>query len=223
MSQSEKAELYGELKDAGVQFTKHYREYTTDDLKKMVMAHRMHNPPPLPEPEPNPPMPVFEEPVAGAQQYTPGNGETVIRVDENGWEWLQDEVLKPAFPAPRKRRKLTYVDTGAKMETIVNGKYIESFETAGTEVKTGEVKITMPSFQVGIYRDPRFPQFKIHTYNGLRGFDLFDVYKYYGGADLVPPEIKKLYVANDLCFDITTTIRAIRAEFRELSLKGANQ
>jgi len=101
----------------------------------------------------------------------------------------------------------------------VNGRYIETFEVAGSEQRSGEVKITMPSYQVGVFLDPRFP-FKIHTYNGLRGFDLFDVQKFYGGGDLVPPSIKRVYIANDLCYDIRTTIRAVEEEYRQSQLKG---
>ena len=85
-----------------------------------------------------------------------------------------------------------------------------------------EVKITLPSYQVGVFLDPRFP-FKIHTYNGAQGFDLFDIQKYYGGSDLVPSEIKRVYVSNDLCYDIRTTIRAIQNEAREIQLKGTNR
>lgn len=214
MSQTEKAELWSLLKENGVEFDEHYRNYSTEDLKRMLLQVRLSNP------DSTPPPPEEVEPQAGSRAYTPGNGEEIIRVDENGFRWLQDEVKKPAFPAPRKRRKLTYIDPGVQTQTAVNGKFIETFETAGSEVKTGEVKITMPSYQVGIYIDPRFP-FKVHTYNGTRGFDLHDVFQYYGGADLVPAGIKKLYVGNDLCFDITTTVRAIRAEYRDLTLKGS--
>ena len=80
----------------------------------------------------------------------------------------------------------------------------------------------MPSFQVGVYRDPRFP-FKVHTYAGNDGFDLFDVNDFYGGEDLVPSEIKRVYIANDLCYDIRTTIRAIETEYRRNQLQGVSE
>jgi hypothetical protein len=89
---------------------------------------------------------------------------------------------------------------------------------AGDEqARTSEVKVTLPSFQVGCYLDRRFP-FKIHVYNENRGFDLQDVEKYYGGRELVPQEVLRKYVENVLCYDIPTVIRAIQTEARELQL-----
>ena len=85
--------------------------------------------------------------------------------------------------------------------------------------KPAEVKITLPSYQVGIYKDPRFP-FKIHCYNGREGFNLFEVQRYYGGAELVPEECKRVYIENDLCYDVRTVIRAIQSEHRQLQLIG---
>ena len=40
MSQTEKSELYNELKAAGVKLEKPYREYTTDELQ--VQVDRLH-------------------------------------------------------------------------------------------------------------------------------------------------------------------------------------
>jgi hypothetical protein len=59
----------------------------------------------------------------------------------------------------------------------------------------------------------------VHVYNDKQGFDLFEVQKYYGGAELVPTEIKRIYVENVLCYDIRTTVRAIQSEFRQLQLQ----
>ena len=143
-----------------------------------------------------------------------------IRQDEQGRIWYQEEVLKPAYPKPRGRRVLTYMDRGVVTETVQNGEYIETFEVAGKGVgKPAEVKITLPSYQVGIYKDPRFP-FKIHCYNGREGFNLFEVAQYFGGTELVPPECKRVYIENDLCYDIRTVIRAIQTEYRQLQLTG---
>lgn len=242
MSQAEKAAYYAELKDAGVKFTQHYREYSTEDLAKAVSALRArpdYQPPEPPAPPQGkspvqllneafaatigqPPKPERTEPEYAAERaYQEHDGEKPIRTDEQGRVWYREEVLKPAFPKPRARRVIRYVDSGVNTETVLNGKYIESFEVAGSEKRTREAKITMPSYQVGVFKDPKFP-FKIHTYNGLRGFDLFDVHAFYGGADLVPAEVKRVYVENDLCFDIRTTIRAIQTEHRQNQLKGTN-
>jgi hypothetical protein len=143
-----------------------------------------------------------------------------IRVDEQGRIWYQEEVRKPAYPKPRGRRVLKYLDSGVKTETVQNGEYVETFEVAGVgEARPAEIKITLPSYQVGIYKDPRFP-FKIHTYDGRSGFDLFEVQKYYGGSELVPPSIKRVYIENDLCYEIRSTIQTIQAEHRQLQLTG---
>lgn len=248
MSQAEKSAYYRELKEAGVAFSRPYREYTTDELRAAVLKLRAQQPQPEPEtpaeadwpmpdwnePEPAPraePKPAPKQPPAPPRTSTPReqyaaqrayqpNEEQPLRTDpETGFIWYREEVQKPAFPKPRARRKLTYVDPGVKVQTAVADKFIESFEVAGNENRTGEVRITMPSYQVGVYKDPRYP-FKIHVYNGTKGFDLFDVQKFYGGADLVPTDIKRMYVENDLCYDIRTVIRSIQSEYRDQQLGG---
>lgn len=183
--------------------------------------------PPLPpldqDPGPQPPMPPAKPRDPNempGQRLNSQPDDEPIRVDEQGRVWYQEEVLKPAVPRPRGRRVLQYVDRGTRTETVQVGEYTESFEVAGDGPgRTSEIKITLPSYQVGIYRDPRFP-FKVHTYAGAEGFDLFEVRDYYGGAELVPGEIKMVYVSNSLCYDIRTTVRAIEAEYRRLQLSG---
>lgn len=143
-----------------------------------------------------------------------------IRIDEMGREWYQEEVRKPSYPKPRGRRVLKYMERGVKTETVQNGEYVETFEVAGVgAARPAEVKITLPSYQVGIYRDPRFP-FKIHCYGDREGFDLFQVQDFYGGAELVPEVCKRIYVENDLCYDIRSVVRAIQNEHRQLQLMG---
>lgn len=146
-----------------------------------------------------------------------------IRVDEEGRLWFQEEVRKPAYPKPRGRRVLKYLDTGVQKQTVQNGEYIETFEVAGQgPARSSEVKITLPSYQVGIYKDPRFP-FRIHCYGDREGFDFFEVNDYYGGAELVPDMCKRIYIENDLCYDIRSVIRAIQNEYRQLQLMGKVQ
>ena len=223
MSQGDKSQLWNELKAAGVKFEHHYREYSTEELQAAVDWLREdpgYVPPQEREPEPaRIQVPQVHTKVAtqhaAEDAYKEGYDETPLRTDPDGKVWYRDEVLKPAFPKPRARRRITYVDPGSKTQTVQNGKYVETVEVAGDEKQTREVKITMPSYQVGIYKDPRLP-FRVHIYNGNRGFDLFEVRKYYGGADLVPREIKTLYVGNDLCYDIVSTRRAIEQEFMRL-------
>ncbi len=270
MSQADKSRYYKALQAHGVEFTKHYREYTTEELAEAYqqlqagLAERMPEETPYipddvadedvplpsffgiaePEPEPRTHAPhteasrqVVEESkrqaaaapvrerdpneVAGARLNTKELDEP-IRTDEHGRVWFQEEVLKPAFPKPRGRRVLDYVDTGTVQKTVGQGQFTESFEVPGTQQVASQIKITLPSYQVGLYKDPRFP-FRVHTYNGNQGFNLFEVQSYYGGAELVPADIKKMYVENVLCYDVRTTIRSIQAEFRQLQLAGKVQ
>ena len=222
MSQTDKSALYNELKAAGVTFDKHYREYSTEELQEAV--DRLHEQPEyhqnVEDRQELTPPPTFEDEQLAAVNAYIGGDEDPVRIDEeNGITWYREEVRKPAYPKPRARRVLKYIDTGSETRTVQDGRFLESFEVPGMERRQAEVKITMPSFQVGVYKDRRFP-FKIHVYNEVRGFDLFEVQQFYGGADLVPSEIKRMYVANDLCYDIRTTIRAIEAEYRRNQLKG---
>lgn len=242
MSQSDKALLYASLKASGVKFDKHYREYTTEELERMFaevpVEQRKYAPPVTddPEPDPDPALPSFElpeEPKASqpAPPVAPKKADVLpgevlsiaqgepIRTDEHGRIWYQEEVRKPSFPKPRGRRILKYLNPGVERKEVVNGEYLESFEVSGSRQTAGEIKITLPSYQVGIYKDPAFP-FKIHIYNEQRGFDLFEVQDFYGGPDLVPLEIKRIYVENVLCYDIRSTVRAIQNEYRQQQLAG---
>lgn len=242
-----KSELYNHLKAQGWVPTKHYREYSAGELEDMLRqgqttlepqpmvtqpARAEHVPPQGPPGDEPPPAEFFgyEQPVPvqndpdpeelPGQRKNTKDDEDVIRVDEQGRRWLQEEVRKPAYPKPRGRRVLTYTETGVETQTVKNGEYVETFEVAGKRpAKASEVKITLPSFQVGIYRDPRYP-FKVHCYNSREGFDFFEVNEYYGGAEMVPPIVKRVYIENSLCYDIRSVIRAINEEFRALQLQG---
>jgi hypothetical protein len=232
MSQAEKAALWRELKERGVEFPLHYREYSQTQLEEaldaLVADEPQNTTPAAPAPAPHTTAPQprrslnlpLREPdkVAGLRLNTHAEDEP-LRVDENGLIWYQDEVRKAAFPKPRGRRVLDYLDPGVRTETAQTGNgYTETFEMPGDQARPSQVKITLPTHQVGIYRDPNMP-FKIHLYNDNRGFDLFEVRDFYGGADLVPEDIKTVYVGQSLCYDIRTTRRAIEAEYREKLLK----
>lgn len=240
MSQTEKSAYYRALKHAGVKFDKHYRDYSTDELKvayDALIAERpeFQIPEQAPQPAGDPEAAaafsrMTQQPQAPRAAADPNEMPGVrlnaseelqpIRTDEHGRVWYQEEVLKPAYPKPRGRRVLKYMDTGTKVETVRAGEFVETFEVAGDRPATSsEVKITLPSYQVGIYKDRRFP-FLIHTYNGREGFDLFEVQRYYGGSELVPSECKRIYVENVLCYDIRTVVRQIQAEYRQQQLIG---
>lgn len=142
-----------------------------------------------------------------------------LRVDPStGRLVYQEEVMKPATPRPRGRRVLTTNDPGTKIEQIQDGRFTESFEVAGDRTGTQtQIKITLPSYQVGMVRDRRFP-FKIYTYGSKEGFDLFEVQEYFGGPEMVPDSCKRTYVENVLVYDIRSVIRTIQQEFRQLQL-----
>ena len=225
MSQGDKSALYKALTQAGWKPEKHYREYSIRDLE--TIANQMLGEAARAKKEdPEPVGPVKQDAPRGSREQprpaAPAVADmgTPIRTDPDGKVWYADEVRKLASPGPRKRRKLSYVDHGTKVETVQIGQFMESFEVAGDAVRTEEVKITLPTYQVGLYRDPRLP-FLIHVYNNNRGYDLFEVIKYYGNSpDLVLHEIQKTYVGNDLCYDIKTTNRAIENEARQLRMRG---
>lgn len=268
MSQQEKAAYYKALQQAGVPFSKHYREYTTDELKaaydKLVAAQPQgvsplqnainQSGPPAGAPSPAPdaeaaaffgfpapengapasePMAAPVAPVmhrdpnelAGARQNTNLADNEPIRTDpETGFIWYQEEVRKPAFPKARGRRVMKYQDPGVVVTEVKAGEYTESFEISGdmNQAREAEVKITLPSFQVGIYQDPRFP-FKTICYNGNEGFDLVDIQNYWGGAELVPEWVKRKYVENVLCYDMRSVIREIESEFRQIQLRESGR
>lgn len=174
---------------------------------------------PVPVAPPAPARPEMGE-MAGERQNTKA-AEEILFVDEEGRAWLQKEVLKPAFPKPRGRRVLRYNDPGVVKQTTKEGDYTETFEVAGDprNAQPAEIKITLPSYQVGIYRDPRFP-FKVITYNGKSGFDRIEVEDFFGGAELVPGIAKRAYVENVLCYDMRSVIRAVNEEYRQMRLSG---
>jgi hypothetical protein len=263
MSAAAKGFYFRRLKGAGVPLDRHFRNYTTDELREadeLAIANGLLQPPTdeelaeldakihTPKPRDEPEMPEPDEPapagffgfaddipepgeaplparpeigeMAGERQNSK-EAEEVLFVDEDGKAWLQKEVLKPAFPKPRGRRVLNYNDPGVVRQTARDGEYTETFEVSGDprNAVPAQIKITLPSYQVGIYRDPRYP-FKVVTYNGREGFDYMEVEEYYGGAELVPPICKRVYVENTLCYDMRSVIRAINEEFRQLQLSG---
>jgi len=272
MSAAEKGFYYRRVKSTGAEMDRHYREYTTAELKAAddmavengllepptetelaELEAKVHAPkakaPELPEPQadtnepegldddaaaffgygrkedqmpteaPAPVRPQIGE-MAGERQNTKA-AEEILFVDDEGRAWLQKEVLKPAFPKPRGRRVLRYNDPGVVVQSRKEGEYTETFEVAGDprNATPSEIKITLPSYQVGIYRSKKFP-FKVITYNGRSGFDRQEVEAYYGGAEMVPPVAKRVYVENVLCYDMRSVIRAITEEARALRLAG---
>lgn len=218
MGQAEKSHYYQALKAAGVKFDQHYRHYTEQELKEAweELPSEMQGEA-VKEPLEKPQVPKSNIPIDKLAGMRTNLDEEVIRVDDKGRQWLQEEVRKSAIPKPRARRKLQYVETGIEEVTVKNGEYTETFEIAGDSNTVSEVRITLPTYQVGKYIDPRFP-FPVHIYNEQTGFDLFAVEDFYGGRELVPQDVKRVYVDSVLCYDIPSVINAIQSEARRIQL-----
>lgn len=216
-----KSDTYQALKAAGVAFERPYAQWTTEQLVALAEQNGVELPAPKPKGPALPPrkearIPTPKDDMAGLQLNRKAWDEP-IRTDPDGVVWFQDEVRKPAYPKPRGRRVLKYNDPGVQTKTIKAGEYVETIEVAGDRNRASEIKITLPSYQVGLYLDPRFP-FRIHVYNDVRGFNIFDVQDFYGGAELVPPSCKRVYVENVLCYDIRSVVQAITNEYRQREL-----
>lgn len=163
-------------------------------------------------------LPVLDpDPIAGLRP-----SDVPHRRDKEGRIWFVDPIPKSLTVKPRARRRNTYVNPGTTQEVI---KYAdgstETVEVAGELNRVSEVTTTLPSYQVGVYIDPKFPLFKIHVYNELEGFDYFDVVNYWGGESSVPDTCKRIYVQTDLCFEMRSVIAAIESAYRELQLTKA--
>ena len=236
MTQQERKALWDLAVELGYTPQKHYREHSVDELRELVLQLS-------PTPAREAASPAAEDaslgdifaqaqadflrevpPETEAGRNVPADGETIIRIDADGKQWIMDEVRKPSFPKPRGRIIREYIDPGVKTVEVTDnrGSVVERYEMPGDEKRRSEVKITAPSYQVGIYRDPAVlgEFFKIHTYNGAEGFDFFDVEKYWGGRRLIPATCQRIYVSTTLCFEINSVIAAINDEYREKVLRG---
>ena len=235
MSQTERAALYNELKEAGFEPTKHYREYAIDELRKL---HRDMVTTPMPagvdnvmnkmseairaeHPEREPSVPISNE--ADPNEMATmrrGKEDEPIRIDEQGRIWFQEEILKSATARPCAYRVFRELGTGTKEVTVEDGQgYTETFEVPSGERKPLEVKVGVPTWQVGIYKDPRLP-IKVITYRNAHGYDREEVEAFFGGADLLPENVVDIYVGNLMCYDIRSVNTAIQREFNLLQRKG---
>lgn len=282
MAANRKAAYYRALKEAGVELTAHYREYTEEDFRVKYEEVAARDGLPLVPPEiedieearesatlPNM-LPDSEDDLddvealkrqlaamqaqmaqmaqvvasganvtqehvvetrhtdptelAGGTANTHMDGD-ILEIDEHGRIWYQKEVRKSAYPKPRGRRVLRQDSGQVRTETITVEGYTETFEVEDERSASTptEIKVTLPSFQTGIFRETADAPFRIHIYNGVRGFDFDDVNRYYGGVDLVPSAVRRMYVSNDLCYDILSVIRAIEDERREQLFNPTNE
>lgn len=161
------------------------------------------------------------ERMAGIHFYT-HSVDDPIRIDSSGKIWFQDEIIKPAIPRPRARRIVNHANAEVVMDEIRDetGHLQESFEVAGQPSGVSQHKVTMATWQTGIYKDPRLP-FRLHIYNGVYAFSHRDVAMFYGGTKLIPTAVQKetKYVGGDLCFDLSAVRDSIEREYRERVLR----
>lgn len=237
MSQAERAALYNELKAHGFEPTKHYREYTIDELRELhadiveqpraasvedvmnKMAGAIHDN----DSSRELPQSVLVSDTADPNEMATmrrGKEDVPIRTDSAGRVWYQEEILKSSTVKPRGYRIYREIGTGTKEITVEDGQgYTETFEVPSGERKPLEVKIGVPTWQVGIYRDPRLP-FKVITYRNAHGYDRKEVEAFFGGADLLPENVVDIYVGNLMCYDIRSVNTAIQREYNLLQRKG---
>lgn len=218
-----KPELWQQLKDAGITPDLHYRDYTAEklqsilDLNSEFMSEEKTTT--AAEPRPKSGTPMSSTPLsqtAGIHVNTHGDGEIPLREDpETGRVWYREEVRKPSGPQRRTRRVIQFQNASTVMqEHKLGDNTTESFEIPGEFTGTSEARISLPSYQVGLYKDPNDP-FRTHIYDERVGFDFHEVNEYYGGAERVPHTIKRIYVSNELCYDVYTVHAAINQEYRE--------
>lgn len=143
-----------------------------------------------------------------------------LRIDKRGRIWFREEITPDMAKSRRLRKKVTHVEADFEVKKVQQGDYIETVEVIGESTHLADAYVGLPAKQVGVYKDPRFP-FKIHTYKAATGFNYDEVVAYFGGAEFLPPSIKKVYVGNDLCFDIRAVVNHIQREFRQLQLAKA--
>lgn len=147
-----------------------------------------------------------------------GLPEGAIRADEAGRIWYREEIGPNIAGRKRLRKRVTQVvPENVEVKQIHNGEYIETVEVVGEGTRSLDAFVTMPTTQVGIFKDPRFP-FKVFTYNGSLGFSYGDVNDYYGGLEFVPSTVKKKFVGNMLAYDMKSVISEIERKAREIQL-----
>lgn len=168
------------------------------------------------------PVPVLKgNPKAAEKPVAEGLPEGAIRADEHGRIWYTEEIGPDIAKNRRLRKRITkVVPEKVEVHQIDNGDYVETIEVIGESTRSLDAFVTMPTTQVGIFKDPKFP-FLVFTYNGSVGFSYGDINDFYGGEEFVPNTIKKKFVGNMLAYDIKSVISTIERKARELQLARA--
>lgn len=214
MASTDRSELWQALKAAGYPFTKKYNEYTSDELKAIyndLLAQQAAKTGVTGGHKDKDELPTQRR----ADKLTP------IRTDEQGRVWFQEEIQKSSLARPRGYRVFREIGTGVKTVTIDSDDgYTETIEIPDGSRKPLEVKVGIPTWQVGIYKDPQYP-FRVVEYRSSRGFLRDDVERFFGGPDVLPEGVETMYVGNLLAYPIREVIVAIQREFNQLQKRGS--
>lgn len=214
MAATTRSELWQKLKSINYPFSKPYKDYTVDELARINDALLAH-----------------AEAATGVQGRDKDESElptqrrsdelTPIRTDAQGRVWFQEEIHKSSLARPRGYRVFRELGSGVKEIQVEDGEgYTETIEVSDGTRKPLEVKVGIPTWQVGIYKDPQFP-FRIVQYRDVRGFFRTDVDEFFGGPDVLPENVQTTYVGNLLCYPIREVVVAINREFNMLQKKGS--
>lgn len=215
MASTNRSELWQALKAVNFPFKKKYQEHTTEELQALydyVVAQQ-----------------ALQTGVKGAGKdhdelptQRRADEMTPIRTDERGRVWYQEEIQKSNLAKSRGYRIFREVGTGVKTVTLPadDEGFTETIEVPDGTRKPLEIKVGIPTWQVGIYKDPQLP-FRVVEYRSKRGFLRQDVENYFGGADVLPEGIETDYVGNLIAYPIREVIVAIQREYNQLQKKGA--
>ena len=214
MAATTRSELWQALKAIDYPFSKAYKDYTVDELANI---HRGL----LRDAEARTGVAGREKDADEVPTQRRTDGMAPIRADATGRVWYQEEIQKSTLAKPRGYRIYREIGTGVKEVTIDAGEgYTETIEVPDGSAKPLEVKVGIPTWQVGIYRDPQFP-FRIVEYRSARGFFRDDVEEFFGGPDVLPENVSTIYVGNLLCYPIREVVVAINREYNMLQRKGS--
>lgn len=215
MASTDRSELWNALKGINYPFKKKYQDYTVEELKA-IYAH------------------VLDQQAArtgvagGAKDHDElptqrrADVMTPIRTDERGRVWYQEEIQKSSLAKSRGYRVFREIGTGVKKVTLPADSegFTETIEVPDGSTKPLEVRVGIPTWQVGIYKDPQFP-FRIVEYRSARGFMRQDVEEFFGGPDVLPEGVTAIHVGNLLCYPIREVVVAIQREYNQLQKKGS--
>ncbi len=214
MASTTRSELWQALKAINYPFTKPYKDYTGPELEAI---HKEL----LRKQEARTGVKGREKDVNELPTQRRSDDLEAIRTDVNGRVIYQEEIQKSSLARPRGYRIFREIGTGVKEITIDAGEgYTETIEVPDGTRKPLEVKVGIPTWQVGIYRDTQFP-FRIVEYRSARGFFRQDVEEFFGGADVLPEGVNTIYVGNLLCYPIREVVVAINREFNQLQKRGS--